>query len=123
MRNNCSDHTGLLLAVEGWLFLGDLDRKLVFPSHIIDTLLRPNIIIFSNVEKIIIMIELTCPCEDNFDTRHEDKLDRYDGLKNICIKRCWKMHLFAVEVGACGYKSKFISGHSGNMLVHFLLCE
>ena len=52
-------NTGLLLSAKDWVFLSDLDRMLVFPPHIYLTLLRPDIVIYGEAEKVIIMVELT----------------------------------------------------------------
>ena len=100
---------GLLFEATDWKLLADLGKRLVFPAHIHVTSLRPDIVIFSNAEKIIIMVELTCPSEENFQARHEDKLDKYDDLKTSCIASGWKCFLFAVEVGARGYVAQSLS--------------
>ena len=100
---------GLLFAAADWKLLADLGKRLVFLDHIHVTSLRPDIVIFSNTEKIIIMVELTCPSEENFQARHEDKLDKYDDLKTSCIASGWKCYMFAVEVGARGYVAQSLS--------------
>ena len=100
---------GILFEAADWKFLADLGKRLVFPEHICVTSLRPDMVIFSNAEKIIIMVELTCPSEENFQARHEAKLDKYDDLKTSCIDSGWKCHLFAVEVGARGYVAQTLS--------------
>ena len=48
------------------------------------------------------MIELTCPSEENFQKQHLAKLARYTDLEADCEAAGWKVHLFAVEVGARG---------------------
>ena len=100
---------GLLFAATDWVMIADLGTRLVFPAHIHVTLLRPDIVIFSNMEKIIIMVELTCPVEENFQARHEQKLGNYDELKASCIENGWRCHLFAVEVGARGYAAQTLT--------------
>ena len=91
------------------MFLSDLDRKLVFPPHIYWTLLRPDIVIYGEAEKVIIMVELTCPCEENFAARHEEKLTRYTDLAASCRENGWRVHLFAVEVGARGFTAQSLT--------------
>ena len=49
------------------------------------------------------MVELTCPCEENFEVRHKEKEARYEGLAADCRKAGWRTYVFAVEVGARGY--------------------
>ena len=45
-----------------WILTADLDKKYNFPFHIAYTELQPDITIYSNSVKKVIMIELTCPC-------------------------------------------------------------
>ena len=56
---------GILHQASGWVLLADIDRNYCFSIHIAFTQLRPNIEIFSNVLRKVILIELTCPCEEN----------------------------------------------------------
>ena len=100
---------GLLLQGKGWKFLSDLGKRLVFPAHIVVTSLRPDIVIYSDEAKTVIMIELTCPSEENFENQHLAKLARYTDLEADCISAGWKVHLFAVEVGARGYAAQSLS--------------
>ena len=88
--------SGLLLKSEGWKFLSDFDKRLVFPAHIVVTSLRPDIVIYSDKSKTVIMIELTCPSEENFQKQHLAKLARYTDLEADCTMAGWKVHLFAV---------------------------
>ena len=100
---------GLLLQGKGWKFMSDLGNRLVFPPHIVVTSLRPDIVIYSDGAKTVIMIELTCPSEENFEKQHLAKLARYTDLEADCINAGWKVHLFAVEVGARGYAAQSLS--------------
>ena len=94
---------GILDEASDWDFLVDLKPSLVFPEDVADTTLRPDIVIVSRRKKIVVIIELTCPCEENFSARHQDKLNRYEDLVSLCTGNGWKVHLFALEVGARGY--------------------
>ena len=55
------------------------------------------------------MIELTCPCEENFEKHHEEKLNRYTDLQAECEIAGWRVYLYAVEVGARGYTAQSLS--------------
>ena len=44
----------------------DLDSNYCFPIHIVFIQLRPDITIFSNALRSVILIELTCPCEETW---------------------------------------------------------
>ena len=88
-----------------WVLMEDLGKQLHFPSFICETLLRPDIVLFSKDLRTVIIIELTCPCEENFDYWHFFKLTKYQELKKLCELAGWKVVLMAVEVGARGFAS------------------
>ena len=102
-RGRAKARAGLLRSAVDWILLDDLGRRLVFPAHIAQTSQRPDIVLYSSSTQTLVMVELTCPCEENFDLQHMKKLDRYDKLKDDCELNGWKVFLFAVEVGARGY--------------------
>ena len=82
----------------------------LLPLHlkIAFTELRPDITIFSNKVKRVILIELTCPYEENMDTCHNVKVNKYMPVKGVIGNNGWNVDLFAVEVGARGYWSKSV---------------
>ena len=83
--------------------LVDLPSKsLIFLGHIAISDPRLDLIIFSNIDKLIILIELTCLCEENFEDRHREKLTKYKDLKELIEFNGWSCYLFAIEVGAKG---------------------
>ena len=55
-----------------------------------------------------ICIELTCPCEENMQSWHSTKINKYLALKTVIESNGWCVELFAVEVGARGYCSKSV---------------
>ena len=79
-----------------WILLVDLNKTYCFPVHIA---------IFSNSLKKVILIELTCPCEENMESWHGTKINKYSALKTIIESKGWCVELFAVEIGARGYCS------------------
>ena len=101
--------TGLLHLTSDWVLLSDLGNNYAFPGHIAISALRPDIVLFSNALKRAILIELTCPCEENMESWHSDKLIRYSGLVNMIKHNGWYVDLFAVEVGARGYCSRSLT--------------
>ena len=60
----------------------------------------------SNHLRKVILIELTCLCEENSESWHGTKINKYLALKTIIECKGWCMELFVVEVGARGYYSK-----------------
>ncbi|XP_057297938.1 ubiquitin carboxyl-terminal hydrolase 17-like protein 6 [Hydractinia symbiolongicarpus] len=58
--------------------------------------------------KTVIILELTCPCEENMETWHGVKVDKYSSLCSVMRLNNWSVHFFAVEVGARGFCSETI---------------
>jgi hypothetical protein len=87
-----------------WQIAIDL-KHLVFPTEILVTAQRPDIVVWSRLLKHIILIELTVPWEENIEASHKRKLDRYNELVAQCRKKGWRCELFAVEVGVRGFVS------------------
>ena len=96
-------HLGILHESSDWTLSADFDSSLVFPSSIAITSSRPDIVIYSLLLKIVILIELTSPCEENFEDRHFDKNCRYEPLCISIRENGWRPYFFAIEVGARGY--------------------
>ncbi|XP_057305302.1 uncharacterized protein LOC130642232 [Hydractinia symbiolongicarpus] len=101
--------TGLLHLACDWMILSDLKDGFVFPGHIALASLRPDLVIYSNKRRYVIVIELTCPCEENMETWHSTKMSKYNPLENIIKQNGWHIDLFAIEVGARGYCSRSVS--------------
>ena len=72
------------------------------------TQLRPDITIFSNNLRKVVLIELTCPCEENMESWHSTKINKYLPLKTTIESNGWCVELYAVEFGARGYCSKSV---------------
>ena len=68
---------GILHHASDWILLAYLNKSYCFPVHIALTQLRPDITIFSNSLRKIILIELTSPCEGNMESSHGTKINKY----------------------------------------------
>ena len=79
---------------------------LIFPQHIAQTSLRPDIIMYSNETRQIVLLELTIPAEDNIVQRLSDKEFKYAKLVDDIELNHWKGCIFAVEIGSRGYVAK-----------------
>ncbi|MGY8822248.1 MAG: reverse transcriptase domain-containing protein [Pseudomonadales bacterium] len=102
--------SGILHTATDWKLIVDLaDQFYIFPVKITSTSLRPDIVIFSEHNKHVILIELTCPCEENMAISNSKKLKRYADLKDEISSLGWSIDLFAIEVGARGYPSTNVS--------------
>ena len=67
--------------------------------------MRPDIVIYSNTLKQIIILELTCPCEENMSKWHSEKFQKFLALIEQIKYGGWVVDFSAVEVGARGYCS------------------
>ena len=83
VKNKHSSPSGILHQASDWVLLGDLEDTFSFPPHIAFTELRPDITTFSNKPKRIILIELTCPYEENMEAWRNTKVNKYMPLKGV----------------------------------------
>ena len=90
----------------GWQVDTDLDRALRFPSHIAVIQQRPDLIIWSDVVKRVIIVELTVPWEGNMEWAYERRLCRYEEVREVCDDRGWMCDVLPVEVGCWGFVAK-----------------
>lgn len=86
-----------------WQMMVDLKKQLVFPREILTTTLRPDIVMWSSVEKRVLRIELTIPWEEGMTTAHERKYLKYTELAAECQEAGWKARIHPVEVGCRGF--------------------
>ena len=96
---------GVLHTASDWKLKVDLEDGLVIPVSLAITSLRPDILLFSPLSKKAIIIELTCPCEENMGVWHEEKSQKYHPLCTSIRSNSWSVYFFAVEVavGARGF--------------------
>ncbi len=66
------------------------NQQLKFPSHVVMTTLRPDILLVSEVTRNIVMLELTVLWEDHLEEAHERKKMKYEELVIDCRKQGWK---------------------------------
>ena len=95
-----------LSSAADWEVRADLGKRLKFPVHIVQTALRPDIVIFSNKRRKIIMLELTVPWEENAEETHERKKLKYDELVELCKNNGWKAKCTPIEVGSRGFVAR-----------------
>ncbi|XP_057310604.1 uncharacterized protein LOC130648569 [Hydractinia symbiolongicarpus] len=95
--------SGILHLAKDWKIVADTHSNYVFPSHIAISELKPDLVLYSNDLKRVIIVELTCPCEENMNAWHSTKVAKYSCLMNVIMVNGWQVDFFAVEVGARGY--------------------
>ena len=78
-------------------------RPIIFPPQIMETAKRPDIIIYSELAKILVLLELTVPSEQNLTNANIRKKCKYSELVAECENRSWTTHYFPVEIGSRGF--------------------
>lgn len=98
----------LLGTASDWKLLIDFDKKkIVFPSHIYGTDERPDIVLWSDSLREVIIVELTCPAEEGIEAAAIRKKARYLPLKEAInaskTKYPWTARVLTIEAGARGF--------------------
>jgi hypothetical protein len=94
---------GLLHKASDWNMIVDLEKQLQIPQDIVETRLRPDIVLLSRSTKQLVFIELTVPWEERAEEAHERKRLKYDELVEQCRAKGWSTRCDAVEVGCRGF--------------------
>ena len=82
-------------------------NPIVFPEFICSSDQRPDIIIFSKQSHHVILVELTCPAEENIIAAQVRKTARYLDLQElISSSTSWTCTLLTIEAGARGFVAK-----------------
>ena len=93
---------------KGWSVYTDIDGALCFPEHIAITRQRPDMVLWCDEEKRILLVELTVPWEGNMEWAHERKMRRYEELEEECRAKGWSARTYAVEVGCRGFVGRSV---------------
>ena len=96
----------MLKAANDWQLLIDFDKcRMLFPATIVAKNERPDVVLWSASTKSVILGELTCPAEENFDDANARKTSRYADLSAQIRAAGWTVHLRTFEAGARGFVS------------------
>ena len=101
-------NVGQLSVGGAWEMRADLNEQLVIPAYIVSTRLRPDLLLWSEVEKIVYFIELTVPWEDRVEEAYERKKARYAEMAAEAEQRGWRARVRPVEVGCRGFVAKSV---------------
>ena len=86
-----------------WELLVDLGKQAQFPPTIIASPLRPDIVIWSKMARVVVLIELTCCAEEGVREAQLRKQTKYIPLVNeINATKLWKASLHTLEICARG---------------------
>lgn len=97
---------GILKPGREWQMLVDLKKQLIFPREITITTFRPDIVMWSAEDKIVIIIELTIQWEGNSTADHERKHLKCSKMAAECQEAGWNANVYPVEVGCRGFVSR-----------------
>ena len=98
----------LLSGANDWQVSADLGSILSFPQHIVFTLSRPDIVLWSEAVKKVVLVELTVPWEENVEEAYERKKARYEDLRAECEDNGWSCVVLPVEVGCRGFVGRSV---------------
>ena len=99
----------LLGTASDWKLLVDFKHKpYLFPPHIFATIQRPDILLYSNTQRVVIFGELTCPAEEGIEAAKLYKKSRYEDTAEAIrgLKHPWTVHNLTLEVGARGFVAR-----------------
>ena len=65
--------------------------------------MKPDIVVWCTERKVVYLVELTVPHEDNIEAASIRKNDRYEPLIEECEEAGWKATHYSVEVGCRGF--------------------
>ena len=83
--------------------LYDCNGSPTIPSFLAVMTLCPDIVLYACCIKTVLILELTCPCEENMPYWHVTKKENYHALCSAIRSNGWKVSFFAVEVVARGH--------------------
>ena len=78
---------GILATGNDWQMRADVNRQQAFRQHIAITNLRPDIVLWSQTKKTVVLIELTVPYQERVDEAHERKQFKYQELVEQCQEK------------------------------------
>ena len=93
----------LLDSARDWKMQVDLDQKLLFPSEILTTNLRPDLVMWTTSQKVVLIVELTVPWEAAVGEAYERKRLKYSDIAAEAEQRGWRARVLPVEVGCRGF--------------------
>ena len=94
---------GILATAGDWQMVADIHGRMQFPANIAATNSRPDLVLWSEGTKQVIMLELTVPWEERMEEAHQRKLLKYQQLVEDCQGNGWKARCLPVEVGCRGF--------------------
>ena len=104
-----ADTPSYLDTARDWNLKVDIGKRLVIPPHIMETPLRPDMLLVSERTKQLGIVELTVPSEERIEVSSELKKMKYAPIEEAATRRGWKVRVWAVEVGCRGFAAASLS--------------
>jgi hypothetical protein len=102
-RSRSKHDPALLAQACDWRMMVDLPRmQYQFPAHIAVTEQRPDLVLWSDTLRVLVLLELTVPAEKNVMDAFARKTRRYEELSTQCTDG-YRVELLPVEVGVLGF--------------------
>lgn len=102
-------HTTLLTPGKEWSLGADLGKQLQFRREILETSMRPNLVMWSAACKTVLIVELTVPWEGGLKAAHEWKQAKCSHLAAECREVGWRAVTYPVEVRCRGFVGSLTS--------------
>ena len=93
---------GILHLTSDWILLADIEDDYLSPYQFTIRELQPDIVLFLKSSKRAVLLELTCPCEENTDSQHCQKLNRFTPHDKVIEGNSQAVDPFAIEFGYLG---------------------
>lgn len=94
---------GLLYEAHDWEILADgISPNYSIPLDVAVTNLRPDICLYSRLQRRVVLLELTVPMEDRLSDSALVKTNKYINLVNDITSNNWKCDFFSIEIGSRG---------------------
>jgi len=82
--------------------MANLNDEYEFPTHIVPTDLRPDIVWWNDQQKSLVLAELTISYETNFEAAAERKEEKYEELVTGACNTGYETDRITLEVGSRG---------------------
>ena len=93
-----------------WNLQIDLNKNVKIPKDILETNLRPDLVVTSEKKKMLGMMELTVPYEDRIEVSKEMR-GKYQKFVDVGESKGWKVTLWTVEVGCRGFPGNSLNNY------------
>lgn len=114
-RSSCDTSNSIFKKASDWQIITDKRNKsYTFPQNLFQTKLRPDILVFSRILKLVVLVELSVPFENFIPKQHLKKTEKYSSLVEGLKRNGFQVYFYALEVSIRGIPT---------LLVKTFLCD